>query len=447
MRGIKSQEDFIMKFEEVLGDKFSIVKLNYIDKDDVEMSCKVCGKLHRKKFHNALMKISCKVCTAKQKAEERYKDKWMSKDKFIRLLPFVPTFEIIDESINLNRHILVRNSLGVCKVSPRRLTKGEGLPSFSNSVDRDSYKIALYKSIHGENISFPNYKYKDSNSPVNIVCNRCGREGTVIECNIVKIGSGCRVCDTTIGAPRMTNSEFMERVSKINSGIEILEPYKTYSDPLLCKNKYGLVKIYPSHILNGATGSLKSAVDKTSYMIEQFKGKHGDRYNYDDYIYKGNRSIGKFHCKEHGEFIQLTDVHLMGHGCPTCALYSPNKINGHSRSKFILQANGRECVLYLIKLHNHEEEFYKIGITSYDVITRIKKASDVKYNYDVIKEYKSFDAGHIWDLEKSAHRTYKSFSYKPRIYFKGETECFDKSLPIDSIKEFEGIVAPKEVLL
>jgi hypothetical protein len=86
-------------------------------------------------------------------------------------------------------------------------------------------------------------------------------------------------------------------------------------------------------------------------------------------------------------------------------------------------------------MYNKNESFYKIGITSHPTEKRFSKSYDVKYNVEVVNEYKSFDAGFIWDLEKKLHREYKTFHYKPQIYFKGITECFNLSLPIEQIIE------------
>lgn len=370
--------------------------------------------------------------TGKKVANKRDDGNWLDVKDFEKQLPMERNYKILEEKINLNHPILVEDSFGVCKVSPKSLIKGNS-PTVARALNKDEYRINMYRSIHGDKFSYPNYKYINNNSVVNFICNRCGLENTVIDCNHIKRKSGCKNCDVKVGAPSISNSEFIERVKTVNNNIEILEERKGYHTPILCRNKYGLVKISPDHLLKGSAGSLKSAVDKTSYMIEQFKEKHNDFYSYPNYIYCGNRCLGKIECPIHGEFEQLTDVHLMGSGCTSCSFLDTDRVNGYSRGGFITKSKGRECALYLIRLFNDTENFYKIGITSHSTERRIKKSSDIKYDFEILLEYKSFDAGHIWDLEKTYLREYKHYHYLPKIYFKGISECFSSDLPTQEI--------------
>lgn len=431
---IKNEQDFLDKFERLLSNKFTLTPFDYSKKleNKVELTCKVCEKKTERLFYNLFKSDNCLRCVAKEKANERHKDKWMSKEEFIKLLPLNVNYKVLDERVNLNHSILVEDAFGICKVSPRQLTRGSGT-SVQNAINKTDYRINLYRSIHGDNFSYPNFEYRTNNSSIDIICNRCGREDTIIDCNHIKKGTGCKTCDTTLGTPRMDDEDFLQRVINTGSNIEILEHRGEYHTPILCKNKYGLVKISPDHLLKGSIGSFKSAVDKTSYKIEQFKEKHGNKYTYPNYEYCGNRCDAKIECTFHGEFTQSSDVHLMGSGCTPCSFIESGRVNGHSRTDFIINSKGRECILYIVKMADENEQFYKIGITSHPTEYRFKKASDVKYDIEIIHEHKSFDAGYIWDLEKEHHRKYKEFHYKPEIYFKGITECFTTKLPIEEI--------------
>ena len=46
------------------------------------------------------------------------------------------------------------------------------------------------------------------------------------------------------------------------------------------KNKYGICLVYPSSILKGHLPTIKTAIDKTSYFINQAREIHGDKYDY-----------------------------------------------------------------------------------------------------------------------------------------------------------------------
>ena len=338
-------------------------------------------------------------------------------------------YQIISPYIRGDLRMLIKNKYGVCSVIAKTLFAGT-IGSIRVAVDKTSYRINMFKEVHNNLYEYPEYQYGESSVHITILCKEHGLQ-TVVESNHMK-GFGCKDC-VKRGAPAMTEDEFCKRMGELRTDVEVLEEYKGYHTHLLCKNKYGFIEMPPQGLLKGFTGSLKLAVDKTAYMIEQFKEKHNNKYSYQNYKYCGNRCIGIITCPIHGDFPQMTDVHLMGSGCTGCSYLDSERINGYSRSGFTYKAKGRECILYIVRMCNTEEDFYKIGITSHPTKKRFSKACDVKYKIDVIFEYKSFNAGYIWDLEKEHHRRYRLFHYKPKIYFKGITECFNLSLPIQEI--------------
>lgn len=428
---IKNEQEFLEKFDNLLSEKFILTPFDYSKKLDnsVELTCKNCGKKTERLFYNLFKSNNCSRCIAKEKAEERYKDKWIPKEDFVQKLPTNHNYEVLDERINTNRKVRVRDEYGICEIIGRNLIKGSK-PSIEGAINKTEYRIAMFNKIHNSIYKYPNYEFTKNSAKINFICPIHGNQ-TIIETNHMK-GFGCKEC-TKKGTPRMKEEDFLQKVRDTGSNIEILEERGEYHTPILCRNRYGLVRVSPDHLLKGSIGSLKSAIDKTSYMIEQFKEKHNNKYTYPNYKYCGNRCEGKIECSIHGEFTQLTDVHLMGSGCTACSFLDGDRINGYNRSGFTERAKGRECTLYVVKLYNEKEFFLKIGITSHQTEKRFKKANDIKYNIETIFEYKSFDAGHIWDLEKEYHRKYKQFHYKPSIYFKGNTECFTLDLPIQEI--------------
>jgi len=63
-----------------------------------------------------------------------------------------------------------------------------------------------------------------------------------------------------------------------------------------------------------------SKIYSTREVIELFKEKHGDRYDYSKFIYPKRKELkGIVICKEHGEFLTSKQHHLKGSGCPECA--------------------------------------------------------------------------------------------------------------------------------
>ena len=57
----------------------------------------------------------------------------------------------------------------------------------------------------------------------------------------------------------------------------------------------------------------------TAEVIEQFKKKHEERYDYGKVDYKDAHTKVIIICKEHGEFSQTPNSHKQGNGCPSCS--------------------------------------------------------------------------------------------------------------------------------
>ena len=69
--------------------------------------------------------------------------------------------------------------------------------------------------------------------------------------------------------------------------------------------------------------------------IEKAKKVHGDRYDYSETKYDGNRKNVLIICKTHGEFLQSPKHHLNGCGCPLC--FNENKRGGRLKEKDFIE--------------------------------------------------------------------------------------------------------------
>lgn len=57
----------------------------------------------------------------------------------------------------------------------------------------------------------------------------------------------------------------------------------------------------------------------TKEFIERAREVHGDKYDYSKVNYINQHSKVCIICPIHGEFWQIVQIHLMGHGCPKCS--------------------------------------------------------------------------------------------------------------------------------
>lgn len=223
-----------------------------------------------------------------------------------------------------------------------------------------------------------------------------------------------------------------ERYPEYEKDFTIVGEFTRSNKGILLMSKFGEHIVKPDILLKGALPHIKNAINPTKYAINYFNELHNNKYTYPNFEYCGSSCMVKINCKLHGEFTQKYYIHTMGCGCQGCA--DDNRVTGYSRSDFIKNSKERACMLYILKCWNEEEEFYKIGITSHNVKKRYGEKKKMPYNYEIIYQYTSLNAGHIWDLELNCKREYKLLKHTPIIYFKGGTsECFTLDLPVEEI--------------
>lgn len=88
---------------------------------------------------------------------------------------------------------------------------------------------------------------------------------------------------------------------------------------IIC-NKHGVFKQTPNNHLSGqkcpfCNGNPKS--NKFDFINKSIL-KHSNKYDYSLVEYKNNKLKVRMICKEHGEFLQSPNRHLIGQGCPKC---------------------------------------------------------------------------------------------------------------------------------
>jgi len=87
--------------------------------------------------------------------------------------------------------------------------------------------------------------------------------------------------------------------------------------------------------------------------------------------------------------------------------------------------------VYLIKLSNEKESFYKIGVTVHKYC-RFYEIMKSGYSVEIVYMAMKLEFYDAQNLESYLQRIYES--YRPKIKFGGYTECF-KHIDIENYKE------------
>jgi hypothetical protein len=74
-----------------------------------------------------------------------------------------------------------------------------------------------------------------------------------------------------------------------------------------------------SHISNGCYCCYRTL--GSSLFIDKAKSVHGDKYIYNNINYLSSKIGVTITCKSHGDFVQIPNNHLNGHGCSKCLNY------------------------------------------------------------------------------------------------------------------------------
>ena len=262
-----------------------------------------------------------------------------------------------------------------------------------------------------EKFDYSLIEYQDTHTKIKIIC----PVGHVFEqtpaAHLQK--QGCRYCHQ--------KNDLLYLTQKIEEKNFKLVEYKDCRN-IFIENKYGILKVRASDIRDSDCNfSIKCAINKTEYFINKSKEIHGNRYDYSKTVYIEKRQKVIITCSVHGDFNQNPSHHLAGSSCRKCHY----TINGYGKTKFFnsckRNSNGLG-ILYVVRCFNENEEFYKIGITGRTIRQRFS-GKTLPYKYEIIQEIKDVPEI-IYNLENDLTKLYRDFKYKPRISFKGETECY-----------------------
>jgi len=184
-------------------------------------------------------------------------------------------------------------------------------------------------AIHGDRYDYSEVEYVKHDTNVTIICPDHGPFRQTPNSHLSK--KGCPDCG---GSKQLTTETFIEKAKAVHGN------RYGYSQVQYVNNRTHVTIICPDHgpfpqtpnshldQLSGcpdcgaiATG-LKSRLSADEF-IEKAKATHGDRYDYSQVEYLGNKTPVTIICPEHGPFEQTPNKHLSKQGCHDCGGTKP----------------------------------------------------------------------------------------------------------------------------
>ena len=178
----------------------------------------------------------------------------------------------------------------------------------------------------------------------------------------------------------------------------------------------------------------------TEQFIFEAKKEHMNLYSYRNTVYISSKDKVKITCELHGDFEQAPFKHLQGQGCKFCKqAYHDIKWFGNNIHKAYSRG-----IIYLIRIYNEAESFYKVGITATSIERRYS-GSNMHNDYKIeIIDYIEGTRISSYVIEQNIHKNNKNIKYCPKNKFVGHTECYTKKIDIRN-KEWKQLVTEEKM--
>lgn len=220
---------------------------------------------------------------------------------------------------------------GIFEQRPSCHMKGQNCPkcnfnklhSLNTKSTSDFINDAI--KIHNNLYDYSKSFYKNNKTKINIVCKIHG-EFLQLPNNHLN-GSRCPKCQGNFIYDKL---EFIKKANVIHKNKYNYEfaDYRNVKSKIkiLCKT-HGFFNQFANNHLRGS-GCKKCSIINSSkiksknqdFIINSFIKTHGNRYDYNNVVYKNIKTKVNILCKKHGMFKQHPYTHIKGSGCPKCKI-------------------------------------------------------------------------------------------------------------------------------
>lgn len=321
---------------------------------------------------------------------------------------------------------------------------------FEDKEVAKNHFLKIAKGIWGDLYDYSKFVYTYSKDAGEIVCKEHGSFFKSPNKHTRKDSpQGCPKCSFAYKQTNsLTSEQMLERFKLVHNDRYLYNLPKgkiRMKDKveIICKEHGSFLQTPDAH-LNGKNCSKCSGGVIKGYddFMSELPKENFDIYDYSSVKnFDGYSTILTIYCKRCTSFFkQRARHHIKGGGCQSC-----NKTRGWKRTQWIDWCKSRKyesVKVYVIKIFNDDELFYKVGITN-NINKRFDNSYKMPYNFVILDYVETSDFEFSYDLENRIKSLVRPFSYKPKISFGGETECFTGVIldsVIDEIKKFKEII-------
>lgn len=177
-------------------------------------------------------------------------------------------------------------------------------------------------SKHGHKYDYSQSIYIGMRGLLKIVCPIHG-EFTQTAGNHIYHKHGCQKCGNNEQGRKLSKEmeHFLERAKKVHGDKYTYENtiYRGVRQTVIVTCPiHGIFNIFPCNLYRGSGCKFCNNQHTTESFIEAAIKIHGDQYNYSLAQYSNSYTKIIIICKKHGNFQQEPGMHLFGQGCPSC---------------------------------------------------------------------------------------------------------------------------------
>jgi superfamily II DNA or RNA helicase len=275
-----------------------------------------------------------------------------------------------------------------------------------------------FKKVHSDRYDYSKVHYINSKSKVIIIC-KISDHGEFYQTPSAHWkGQGCTKCQNLEKA--FPISSVIQNFKKVHGDYYdySVVDYKNAHTRInvICK-VHGVFEIMPHYHQNGGRcpKCFGRKIYKTSSVIQLFKEKHGDTYDYSEFVFEKMENKAIIICKIHGKFEKAPSKHINGQGCPTCSITNRVAKSRTDSSKIIqkferkhnfkydysqvVYKNSRSLVKIICKKHGvFEKDAYqhimgqgcplctgKVKLTTKVIIDKFIKLHGNRYDYSLVE--------------------------------------------------------------
>lgn len=324
-------KEFFERSQKVHKGRYDYSKADYKHRDDpVCIICPVHGEFWQKPGYH-MAGNGCPKCYGTPKSST---DEFITKAK--EVYGNLYDYSKVVYTGNKNKVCIKCPDHGEWYVTPNNFLRGSRCPScFGTPKLTNEGFIVKAQAIHGTKYDYSLVDYVSNKINVKIICPIHG-EFSQSPASHLK-GSGCPSCS---GVARITYDSFVERARR-NHKIEydyskVSFTKATEKVSIICPIHGEYKQSVQYHMYGGNCPKCVGGVRITAEdFIQKSNAVHNNKYDYSKVKYKNTSTKVCIICPEHGEFYQTPNNHLFGAGCPTCP---QSNLEGEVR-RFLLNNN------------------------------------------------------------------------------------------------------------